>query len=126
MNATNSASATAGKLSVQTRFEGSAFARASLQERSHPEIRDHGQDADRGEQRSPAVSRAQESDGSPGEADDQIVARPQDSEIGQGHPAVLPVFLVRPDHHEPGGPQATRLRKTSRVAASRTRFYVKL
>src|SRR5919106_2698611 len=73
-------------------------------ERRHPEIRDDGQDADRGEHRSPAVSRSRDSGGSPGEARDKIVARPQDSEIGQGHPALLPVFLVRPDHHQPAGP----------------------
>src|SRR5437773_5494804 len=53
------------------------------EERRHPEIRDDGQHADRGEQRSPAVSRDPEGGGSPGEAGDETVARQQDSERGQ-------------------------------------------
>src|SRR6266545_2123221 len=49
------------------------------------------------------------SGGSPGEADDEIVASQQDSEIGQGHPALLPVFLVHPEHHQPAGPPGDQI-----------------
>jgi hypothetical protein len=41
---------------------------APAEDRRHPEIRDYGQHADRGEERLPVVSRPPESGGSPGEA----------------------------------------------------------
>src|SRR5207237_8898971 len=94
---------------------------APTEKRRHPEIRDDGQRAGRGEQRSPAVSRAPQSGGSPGEAEDETVTSQQDSEIGQRHPALLQYFLCVQDITNPPAPAATRLRNTSRLAPSPTR-----
>src|SRR6266851_6154438 len=53
--------------------------------------------------------RPYQSGGSPGEAGDETVARQQDSERGQGHPALLPVFLVHPEHHQSAGPPGDQI-----------------
>ena len=77
---------------------------APTEKRGHPEVRDDGQHADRGEQRSPPVSRRAEGGGFRGEAVDEVVASQQDSEPGQGHRGLLPVFLVHPEHHQRAAP----------------------
>src|SRR5207245_9822435 len=82
---------------------------APTEERRHPEKRDDGQHADGGEQQSPTVSLRAERGGSPGEAEEKTVARRQYSEPGEGHTALLPVFLVHPDHHQPTRPPAHQI-----------------
>ena len=56
--------------------------------------------------RRPSI-RPPESGGSPGEADDEIVA--SRTTKSAGHPALLPVSLVHPEHHQPAAPPGDRV-----------------